>query len=349
MSQIEYSSASEYLFSSNVQFDANVQITTGASANYILETDANGNVSWRLPPGFTREATGEVHLTTSSDILTIGTSSASGTEKVRVLNGSVLFDGTTGAVPTSGAGTRLFWAPAKAAFRAGVVSGTEFDNANVGTASAAFGTDNQASGNNSLGVGSGNTLSGNQSAAIGSSNVVSGANSLAVGSSANVSGTNSLGIGLNATSAYNNAIIQANGNITTAGDIKTITLMYYLSATGNSWETMTFDGGAATTNNTFVLPDDTSVVFTIHVTGKETTTSAKSANFILHGAMQRDTGAASTALIGTVSRITKETDSDWSARVNANTTLGGVQLQVLGRAAQSHKWSAQAVFVLVSV
>lgn len=46
-------------------------------------------------------------------------------------NGSVLFSGTTGATPASGAGTRFMWIPSKAAIRAGVVTGTDWDDLRV--------------------------------------------------------------------------------------------------------------------------------------------------------------------------------------------------------------------------
>ncbi len=56
-----------------------------------------------------------------------------------VKNGNVLFDGTTGSTPISGPGTRMMWISSKGAFRAGVVNGAEWDNANIGKYSAAFG------------------------------------------------------------------------------------------------------------------------------------------------------------------------------------------------------------------
>ncbi|MCB0519685.1 MAG: tail fiber domain-containing protein [Lewinellaceae bacterium] len=65
--------------------------------------------------------------------------------------------GTTGSTPVSGAGTRLMWIPAKSAFRAGVVSGTQWDNINVGTNSfVGGGENNKALGSSSFVGGGGN-------------------------------------------------------------------------------------------------------------------------------------------------------------------------------------------------
>jgi autotransporter adhesin len=60
---------------------------------------------------------------------------------LHVKTGAVLFDSTIGTTPVSGAGTRLMWIPAKAAFRAGNVTGNTWDDVNIGLNSTAFGTD----------------------------------------------------------------------------------------------------------------------------------------------------------------------------------------------------------------
>ncbi len=64
--------------------------------------------------------------------------------KFEIENGSVLFDGTTGSTPASGAGTRMMWIPEKAAFRAGVVTGNTWNNGNIGISSVAFGINTTA-------------------------------------------------------------------------------------------------------------------------------------------------------------------------------------------------------------
>ncbi len=70
--------------------------------------------------------------------------------KLEVEDGAVLFRGTTGSTPASGAGTRMMWIPNLAVFRAGQVSGTQWDFGNIGSRSFASGTDNTASGTSSF-------------------------------------------------------------------------------------------------------------------------------------------------------------------------------------------------------
>ena len=107
----------------------------------------------------------------------IGIGTTTPAAKLHVNNGSLLLDGTTGAIPATGAGTRLMWYPAKAAFRAGVVAGTQWDDANIGANSTVGGgQNNQAAGvDATIAGGTTNTASGAQSTVGGgTTNVASG-------------------------------------------------------------------------------------------------------------------------------------------------------------------------------
>ncbi len=115
--------------------------------------------------------------------------------KLHVYNGNVLFNGTTGAIPTTGSGTRMMWYPAKAAFRAGAVTGTAWDDANIGTSSVAFGTDTKAYGAYSTAFGGGTTATGNTSMAAGAYTNATGATSFAEGLYSTASGDYSTAFG----------------------------------------------------------------------------------------------------------------------------------------------------------
>jgi len=94
------------------------------------------------------------YLTNSTDNVGIGIMKPDA--KLTIQDGSVLFSGTTGSTPVNGAGTRLMWIPAKGSFRAGYVSGTQWDNANIGDYSFAVGRSTTASGNYSTAMGADN-------------------------------------------------------------------------------------------------------------------------------------------------------------------------------------------------
>ncbi len=102
------------------------------------------------------------------------------------------------AIPATGAGARLMWYPGKAAFRAGRVDGDQWDDASVGSFSAAVGERTTASGTGAVALGRITMASGNSSTAMGASTVASGSFSTAAGTGSVASGESSLAVGRNA-------------------------------------------------------------------------------------------------------------------------------------------------------
>jgi hypothetical protein len=93
------------------------------------------------------------------------------------------YDGgvTNAGIPADGAGTRMMWYPEKAAFRAGHVIGTQWDDANIGIYSFAVGESARASGDHSVSMGARNVAAGVSSFAVGEQSTASGAASVAMG------------------------------------------------------------------------------------------------------------------------------------------------------------------------
>jgi hypothetical protein len=114
--------------------------------------------------------------------------SKSGVGLFRVnVDGGALFGGTfdgdvsgTG-IPREGAGTRMFWYPRKAAFRAGGITGTQWDAAAIGEYSVAIGQDVRAQGNYSTAFGLRSWASAATSFAVGEDVTASGQSSVAMG------------------------------------------------------------------------------------------------------------------------------------------------------------------------
>lgn len=103
--------------------------------------------------------------------------------------------GSGSGLSISGAGTRMMWYPKKSAFRAGTVIGTEWDDANIGNGSVAFGMANSVSGGAGFAVGQQQIVSGNSSFAGGSDNVASGHVSFVFGSDSHATGGHSVAFG----------------------------------------------------------------------------------------------------------------------------------------------------------
>ena len=99
------------------------------------------------------------------------------------VDAGTIFGGSygTGSVPAEGSGTRMMWYPRRAAFRAGYINGTQWDDANIGNYSVAIGENVRASGDNGVAFGVRSTAANVSSVAIGEDNTASGAASVALG------------------------------------------------------------------------------------------------------------------------------------------------------------------------
>jgi hypothetical protein len=124
-------------------------------------------------------------------------------------SGGVVIQGTDGLqvtgthgsgamLPLSGAGTKMFFYPRKSAFRAGGVSGSQWDESNIGEYSTAFGYNTIASGMYSFASGNQSTASGDNSVALATA-TASGLNAVAIGYNAIASADNTVAIGGEAT------------------------------------------------------------------------------------------------------------------------------------------------------
>ncbi len=133
--------------------------------------------------------------------------------------GTLLVAGTytgTGTEPLSGAGSRMFFDPAKAAFRAGNVGGAQWNYTSVGNYSTALGHDTIASGTNSTAMGWGTQATGSNSTAMGQISIASGLSSVAMGLGSTASGNSAIAMGNSAAAVgdYSFAIgrtVSANG------------------------------------------------------------------------------------------------------------------------------------------
>ena len=110
-----------------------------------------------------------------------------------------------GAIPASGAGTRMMWHPNKAAFRVGNVTGTQWDDANVGGYSIAMGWNTVADGGASTALGAYTTASGGNSTALGANTLANGGNSTAMGLETRAGGYASTALGYQTTASGEDA------------------------------------------------------------------------------------------------------------------------------------------------
>jgi hypothetical protein len=225
----------------------NLKITNGATNGYVLQSDASGNATWINPTSLTVGSATSQWTTSGSNIYknntaNVGIGTTSPTELLHVSEGNAINSGTFGSSSTltvNGAGTRSFFYPRKGAFRAGTVTGVQFDNANIGNYSFAVGYNAQASGIISNSLGFNNIASGSYSTAIGNGSTASNTGSFAVGLSNTASGiwATALGSGTTASGSYTSA---NNINTTAKSYAETVFGQYntsYTPLSTTSWNT----------------------------------------------------------------------------------------------------------------
>jgi hypothetical protein len=120
-----------------------------------------------------------------TDTLVAARDADQSTRMVVFRNGAFMLGGdyaeTSTGVPAEGAGTRVIWHPEKGAFRAGTVSGNQWDDANIGDHSVAIGNGARAAGSSATAFGLRTGAMNQSSFAVGEDSYASGAASIAMG------------------------------------------------------------------------------------------------------------------------------------------------------------------------
>ena len=104
---------------------------------------------------------------------------------------------------------------------------------------------------------------------------------------------------------------------------------------------LTSDGSTAGTTNQVILPNDSTYAFTILVVARRTDADNESAGYKFEGVIDRNANAASTAIVGAVTKtVLAEDTAAWDVNVTADTTNGGLKVEVTGEAAKTIRWVA---------
>ncbi|RLD41470.1 MAG: hypothetical protein DRI89_09720 [Bacteroidetes bacterium] len=217
-----------------LEVNGTLNYTDGSEgAGKVLTSDASGNAGWTDGSSISNT------LDAAYDQGGAGTG-----KNITADAGALRLNGTDGFLVTgtygsgntidseiSGNGTRMFFNPNKAAFRAGNITGNQWDDANIGAYSIAMGSSTTASGNKSIAFGSATTASGGLSTAMGFNSTASGDLSTAMGSENNASGMYSTAMGdsTNASGMFSTAI----GKSTTASGVSSVAMGLNTTASGD--------------------------------------------------------------------------------------------------------------------
>jgi hypothetical protein len=214
------------------------------------------------------------------------------------------------------------------------------NSAATSTYATAFGYAATASSFGSTSLGYQNTASNNYAVALGDSNVSNAEGSVSMGSFNTANGTYSTALGRqsHAFGIYGRSVF-ASGQEGTSGDSQASKFILRERTTGNTATTLTTNSGAASTNNQVILSNQSAYRFKGTIIGKKSGTTDIAA-WDVDGLIVRGANAAATTLAVSNVTLIQNTPAWGTPTLAADTTNGGLQVQVTGAATTNIQWTA---------
>ena len=170
--------------------------------------------------------------------------------------------------------------------------------------------------------------------------VATGNDSVALGSLSDAQAVRSLAIGEHSVARVPGGINMAAGRIQTSGDAQTGTYIMKAVTTNALSKELFIDGPSGTQRA--VLQDDSTWMFTIHLTAHRTDATGGHAGWFIKGVVYRGAGAATTAMQGVAHKeIIARSNAAWDVNIGVNTVDGGLQVLVTGEAGKTIRWLAR--------
>jgi len=217
-----------------------------------------------------------------------------------------------------------------------------FNNAS-GTSSVAIGGNisnyNTASGTRSVSIGEANTASGTNATTIGKSNIANAVQATAIGNACTASGEYSHAMGnLASTLGIYGRYSYASGQEAVIGDSQASKFVLRNRTTDATATTITSDSGAASTTNQVILSNQSAYRFKGTIVGKQSG-SVNAAVWDVDGFIVRGANAAATTLNVSNVNLVQNTPAWGTPTLAADTTNGGLRVQVTGASATNIQWT----------
>ncbi len=290
--------------------------TADGTANYVLGTNGSGTVSWvpNNSGAFTSNGT---------------TITEAGAEyDVDFVIGSPQLDDDGNAAHDA----RMFFDKGNAAFRAGEVPTTEWDSANVGSHSVAFGSETTASGITSFAGGYQVDATGDGAFGYGFSSVAAGDNAFVLGAELTANNDYAMSSGAEAKSRHYGAFTRTNYNNVTGKESQYSFVTGHIRTVGAVTNEIFLDGSGGSERMT--VASGNMYGFVIRVIAK----GANSNGFYETKGMIENVGGT-TSLIGSLSEtVIYEEDAGMAVTVTADDTNDSLKVAVTGIAGDTTDW-----------
>jgi hypothetical protein len=241
------------------------------------------------------------------------------------------------------------YASGAAAFAAVITNNTSSYGA-TGANSVAIGQFAKATQTNAVALNG--TASGVRSIAIGSTSSATATNATAIGYLTTAVGSAlALGVDANAQHGYSAAILRGKSEqqgkmafsgmfFGTKGDAQGSTFVLVADTTDATATSLTGNNLSASTNNQIILPNNSAYAFHGTIVARQKAgDGTASAAWKIEGLIRREGSAGTTVLVNSATTVLDNTPS-WGMALSADTTNGGLKIEVTGAAATNIRWVA---------
>jgi hypothetical protein len=301
---------------SNISVGASSDATGTLSSSFGIAADSAGGYSTALGYASGTSPLGSYSLAAGASAQTAGTYAV--------------------ALPNS-------YASGNTSFAAAISNNTSSYGA-TGANSVAMGRQAKASGSNSTAIGSFRaTAGGSQSIALGYFSTASSSYAVSIGSSVTADVTKAFALGYEAKSSIKGKFAYSAQAFSAAGDAQTGIFVLRSDTTDATAEALTTDNSAGSTDDQIILPNNSAYSFSGTIIARESATDGSDyASWEIKGALLRDANAASTVLGNGIKNklYASAGASAWDIALTADTTNGGLKIEVTGAASTNIRWVA---------
>jgi hypothetical protein len=242
-------------------------------------------------------------------------------------------------------GTRSFaagnsYASSTDSFAAAIANNSSSYGA-TGVNSVAIGQLAKASGANGLALGRDTEATATQAVAVGRNVVASGSFSAAFGTDSTASASYSTVIGHQGVSDIIGKLVFAGGyDFSANGDVQQGVFILRSDTTDATPESLTTDNSAAGTTDQIILPNNSAYAFHGTIVARQQASAGTAcAAWKIEGLIRREGSAGTTVLVNSATTVLDNTPA-WGMALSADTTNGGLKIEVTGAAATNIRWVA---------
>jgi hypothetical protein len=319
---------------------------TGINATAI-GTNASATGNWSLALGRNSSATQNYTLALGlnsdadgSSSTSIGLNTTAGSLYSTALGVS---GGGLGSITATGGGAMALggsYASGTDSFAAAIANNTSSYGA-TGANSVAIGRLARATGSESISIGSSFTYAtGSNSVALGRDSLSEGSRAVAIGGG-NASSQYSHSFGYqSATPTVQGHYAYASGRFSAVGDAQAGVFVLRSDTADATPEALTTRNQAASATNQIILPNNSAYAFHGTIVARQQASQGTAcAAWKIEGLIRREGSAGTTVLVNSATTVLDNTPA-WGLALSADTTNGGLKIEVTGAAATNIRWVA---------